>query len=253
MLTDYGMKVLTGTGFSFAFWSSLYATANWFNPKRSSEWNCRIVTFIHGVVLVICTSWSVFVIGPVPYRQEALGLKTSALQENLLIISFGYFLFDLLWCLVMQTEGLLMLVHHLTTVVSIASMLFIGVSGAEGTATLLGTEISNPCLQARWFLKQTASYESTLGTYVDLTFVLLFVVVRIGVGGWLFVVTMASPKVLLAVKLGGVVLYGISLLFLGQILQFAYRKFYGIKRPVPEHGKAGIAVNGNGVTKHKKS
>lgn len=105
-----------------------------------------------------------------------------------------------------------------------------GVCGAEVIATIVGGEITNPFLQARWFLKQTSSYDSTAGRVVDFFFVFLFVFVRIGVGATLLYVALASPNVGLFFKAGGFTMYAISVLFLGQILQFAYRKLFGLKQ-----------------------
>ena len=105
-----------------------------------------------------------------------------------------------------------------------------GYSGAEVIATIVGSEITNPLLQARWFMKQTSTYDSRLGPFVDSMFVLLFICIRIGVGAILFYVAVSSPNVTLFFKIGGVSLYLISVIFLCQILQFAHYKLFGIKR-----------------------
>lgn len=133
-------------------------------------------------------------------------------------------------------------------------------SGAEVIATIVGSEITNPLLQLRWFLKQTNSYNTRLGMVTDVAFVFLFVSVRIGVGAWLFVTGVFSPRVYWVMKLGGITLYVISLAFLAQILSFASYKLFG-KRQRKEKGgeqletyqKSNGVVLSNGRTAHIKA
>lgn len=117
-----------------------------------------------------------------------------------------------------------MLAHHTLSILGIVSALGMEESGIEVCAVLFGSEITNPLLQARWFLKRTGRYDGFGGDVVDLLFVALFVSVRIGVGGNMLYCELASPKPKLVMKVGGVAIYTLSWVFLLDIASFAFRK-----------------------------
>lgn len=117
-----------------------------------------------------------------------------------------------------------MLAHHTMSILGILLTLFLGESGIEGCAVLFGSEITNPLLQTRWFLKQTGKYATRLGDAVDALFVLLFVTMRIFVGGTMLYCELASPRPRFAIKCGGVAMYALSWVFLVDIVRFAARK-----------------------------
>jgi hypothetical protein len=130
----------------------------------------------------------------------------------------------------MGTEGIDMLLHHITSIFGLALALYLERSGAELIGTIFGSEISNPSLQMRWFLRAMGKYETRLAKANDVGFILLFLCIRIGLGGRLFYHTMASPKPSVLIKLGGVALYTLSLVWMLLILRFARKRFFGKKR-----------------------
>lgn len=152
------------------------------------------------------------------------GTKNTPLQISALVISLGYFIFDMAWCLYFRTEGLVMLAHHTMTILGIIMTLWLGESGIESCAVLFGSEITNPLLQTRWFLKQTGRYETPLGDAVDVVFVLLFVVMRIFVGGTMLYCELISPRPLFLIKCGGVAMYALSWAFMVDIVGFVIRR-----------------------------
>lgn len=137
-----------------------------------------------------------------------------------------------------------MLAHHTMSILGILLTLWLGESGIESCAVLFGSEITNPLLQARWFLKQTGHYRSRLGDAVDVSFVLLFVVMRIFVGGTMLYCELISPRPRFFIKCGGVAMYVLSWVFMADIVRFARRKSKNWNkhtRPQPEP----VAVNGH--------
>uniref|UniRef100_A0A663LY71 TLC domain-containing protein n=1 Tax=Athene cunicularia TaxID=194338 RepID=A0A663LY71_ATHCN len=173
---------------SLLAWLALYA---WFCHRykhRNYEWSCRLVTLTHGILATCLSAYIGFIDGPWPMSHP--GSPNTALQVHVLCLSLGYFLFDLCWCVYFQTEGALMLAHHL----------------------------------ARWFLKEMGCYHSLTGDVVDFFFVVLFTGVRIGVGAWLMYCELASPKPRWYIKLGGVIMYAVSWVFMVSICRFARRK-----------------------------
>ncbi|NXS69414.1 TM136 protein, partial [Pandion haliaetus] len=207
---------------SLLAWLSLYT---WFCHRykhRNYEWSCRLVTLTHGILATCLSAYIGFIDGPWPLSHP--GSPNTTLQVHVLCLSLGYFLFDLCWCVYFQTEGALMLAHHLVSILGITASLALGESAAEVNAVIFGSEITNPLLQARWFLKEMGCYHSFTGDVVDFFFVVLFTGVRIGVGAWLMYCELASPKPRWYIKLGGVIMYAVSWVFMASICRFARRK-----------------------------
>ncbi|XP_015243377.1 PREDICTED: transmembrane protein 136-like [Cyprinodon variegatus] len=128
------------------------------------------------------------------------------------------------WCMCYRSEGPVMLAHHVTSILGILLSLLMGVSGCETCGVIFGSELTNPLLQTRWFLRQLDLYDSLLGDAVDLLFILLFATVRVGVGTVMFYCELTSPRTLLIMKLGGVVMYLLAWVFMVDIARFGYKK-----------------------------
>uniref|UniRef100_A0A8C2IHG3 TLC domain containing 5b n=1 Tax=Cyprinus carpio TaxID=7962 RepID=A0A8C2IHG3_CYPCA len=216
------MPLIVETSCSLIGWLFLYVLLCHLNSERDCEWNCRLVTLLHGILIVCVTAYISFIAGPWPFTHP--GTENTSLQILALVLSLGYFLFDMAWCVYFRTEGPVMLAHHTMSILGIVLALHLGESGIETCAVLFGSEITNPLLQARWFLKRMGRYDSLAGDVVDLLFILLFASVRIGVGSRMLYCVLASPKPLLIVKVGGVAIYTLSWIFMIDIARFACKK-----------------------------
>ncbi|NXO23515.1 TM136 protein, partial [Cisticola juncidis] len=117
-----------------------------------------------------------------------------------------------------------MLLHHTLSICGMVLVLGLGKSGTEVNAVVFVSEITNPLLQARWFLREMGSYHSTLGKVVDFLFVLLFLALRIGAGAWIMYGVVTSPKPNWLLKAGGLAMYVVSLGFMVEICRFVKRK-----------------------------
>ena len=60
------MPVLEVTS-SLIGWFCLYLLFYWTFSQRGPEWNCRLVTLTHGVVIVLLTAYVLFIDGPWPF------------------------------------------------------------------------------------------------------------------------------------------------------------------------------------------
>ncbi|KAG8305854.1 hypothetical protein J6590_060209 [Homalodisca vitripennis] len=214
--------------FSTIWWTVLYfalvKTKIW--GQQSAEFYCRIVTVVHAVT-VVTLSVGCYWQGPDPYKSP--GERNTLLQDITLEISLGYFLYDLGWSLYHQTEPAIMILHHVVSVISIGTVLFTRTSGGEAVAGILSLEMTNPLLQMRWFLR-TAGYNNTLAhTIVELLFVAMFLVMRLGLGSAITYCVVTSPKPRRDVKFCTLSLYLISLAFIFYIFQFIRRKYIGKK------------------------
>ncbi|XP_029924880.1 TLC domain-containing protein 5 [Myripristis murdjan] len=218
-------------------WLCLYILFCYTFTQRGPEWNCRLVTLSHGVLIVLLTAYVVFIDGPWPFTHP--GTENTDLQTLAMIVCLGYFFFDLGWCLRYRSEGPVMMVHHAASILSILLALLLGESGCETCGVIFGSEITNPLLQSRWFLRQVGRYDSLLGDAVDLLFIVLFATVRVGVGTIMFYCELTSPKPSLIIKVGGVAMYVLAWVFMVDIARFGYKKSRAKYRKWLEYRKLG--------------
>ena len=208
---------------SFLLWLNLYNCIYIANWKHSAEWNCRIVAGLHGTVSATFCFISAFILGPWPFTY--IGYPPNSLHCSILVLSFGYFLFDLLWCLYMQTEGLVMLTHHILSILGMMYVLRYDIYGCESSAILGASEFTNPLLQLRWFLKQTNRYSGNTAAFVDWSFVFFFFGARVVVGSALYVCLLLSPRMEVVAKLGGTMMYCVGVIFSIHLGLFIHRKY----------------------------
>ncbi|KAL8173646.1 UNVERIFIED_CONTAM: hypothetical protein K2H54_013280 [Gekko kuhli] len=240
-------SVLLRVACSLTGWFFLYAWSCHRFKDRTYEWSCRLVTLTHGVLATCLSGYIGFIDGPWPMSYP--GSPNTTLQIHAMCMSLGYFLFDLGWCVYFQAEGALMLAHHTVSIAGITWSLFMGESGAEVNAVLFGSEITNPLLQARWFLREKGLYHSFAGDVVDFFFIVLFTGVRIGVGAWLMYCVVMSPTPKWFIKIGGVIMYAVSWVFMVSICRFARRKTIKKYHAWRSRFSQGMDSNANGHLK----
>lgn len=209
----------------FLLWSAIYFLITIINSKRSNEWNSRLLAITHAIFITALSYWCGFQTGPWPF--DALGFPNTPFQTLILMVSLGYFSFDFLWCVYMGTEGPIMLLHHLISMLSMMYGLFTGRSGAEIIATIFGSELTNPFLQLRWFLRETRSYHTRFAYVNDLIFMGLFFYLRLGVGSCLMYSVIIAKEPTLLMKGAGFGMYLVGLIWGLMILKFARHRFFG--------------------------
>lgn len=230
------------------FWYSSYRGVLKINSKKCPEYSCRIVTEIHALIATFVTCHNLFFSGTWPFGM--LGLPNTSIQIQILCASLGYFIHDFLWCLYHMTEGPVMLLHHVISIATMSASLCMGVSGTEVLSTIFGSEISSIVLNFRWFMRFHKLHHSKLGMATDVVFVLLFVGVRILLGGYLTYCELVCSPAPLVMKLGGSCMYLVNCVFLVQVLSFAryqIRKYSKAK----QNGEVQQSEQ-NGVKFHKE-
>ena len=118
-----------------------------------------------------------------------------------------------------------MLFHHMLSLAGNSLTLYYGKYGTEIVATIFGTEITNPFLQLRWFLRQTGHGAMWYAELNDLFFMFLFGLVRIVVGGYLLYCYLSHPVPDWLGRLGGISIYLVSWGFWVMIVQYAVKKY----------------------------
>lgn len=128
-----------------------------------------------------------------------------------------------------------MLLHHTLSIIGLSVTFVVKLYGTEIVTTIFGAEFTNPLLQTRWFLKETNNYNTMLGDIIDISFMVLFGVLRIGIGTVLLYRHYTMPTTDFLSRLGGTCIYIVGWLFWVSIVQYAYRKY---KRRYEESRKA---------------
>lgn len=95
-------------------WIFVYSMVRKLFPEKSPEHCIRIVTLCHGLI----TSY----VGIHECMDGALSgtpMPQTNNQAIILAFSASYFVLDLIWCLLYQTETVLMLFHHIYSVIAL--------------------------------------------------------------------------------------------------------------------------------------
>lgn len=207
---------------SAVLWWLLYThiSLKW---KRTAEYNSHVVAGIHAVI-VTALAYACLIQGPNPLTNP--GEPNTGRQDVTMVLSLGYFIYDFCWCIYHKTEPPIMIVHHILSIVSIGLILFKRVSGAEAVAGIGSMECTNPLLQSRWFLRTHGYNRTLIHTCVEISFILCFVIMRLGYGTALTYFVVSSNNVQIDVKICTFLLYIISLIFIYLMGQFIVRKYY---------------------------
>ena len=213
---------------SSLIWALAYLALCNVNHMHTSEWNCRIIAMIHSLLVTKLVEVMALITGPWPFT--TLAHPNTSLQNITLIISAGYFIFDIIWCTVMQTEGYTMMAHHVISGVSLVGVLLHGKSASEVVAVVWGSELTNPFLQIRWFLREAKAYDTNLSKVNDVIFIILFAFVRVGIGAYVYILVLQSATTIWWVKIGGTAFYLIGVVWMWQILCFARKRFFSTKK-----------------------
>lgn len=201
-------------------WYLLYKLVRYVLPKYEPEFCNRLVTLTHG-----CTTGFV---GLNQCFMDDLFSDTqsqTSFQKLLLIYSLGYFIFDLGWCLYFQSETKLMVAHHIFSCYALLRIVYKNYSGAQSTCALGCMEITNPLLQARWFIRTFGYHQSAVFTSVEVTFMLTFLIVRIIFGTVFAMMMVLHPENNLEFKMQSIVIYVISWMFLMNMVKYFSKKY----------------------------
>ena len=206
-------------------WSSyyfiLYALLH---KKYNAEWISRVVALTHALVIARSVEYITFF---ETWPFDTMGFQNTHHQNLTLCLTAGYFLFEISWCLYMRTEGVLMLIHHGISITAMVVSLWAGRSASEVLLTTWGSELTNPFLQVRWFLRETNNYETAFAFLNDLVFMIMFFVVRVLVGTVVAYYLYFARETVFFMKVCGFSFYALSLVWMIQIYKFAQRRIFG--------------------------
>lgn len=217
------LYVVTSTGFLTGLWYSLYKTLK-SRYRLEGEYTARIIAAFHGAVCVVLATICMAQ-GSDPLNKP--GESNTPLETLTLQISVGYFVYDFVWCVKYQPEPKIMLLHHLASIFAMCYITILGRSGPEAIGGLCSMEVTNPLLQARWFLKHHNQKNTYLYWIVEYLFFGMFISVRLVYGSFLLHSVLTSELSNIVVKLSTISLYLISLAFMYNIVSIV---LYRVRR-----------------------
>lgn len=217
-------STMQGVFGSFLLWTVFYFLVHAFNYSQTPEWNCRIVTLFHGILVTFLCFYSAVVSGPWPF--DYIAQKNTPFHNQIMIISLGYFLFDFFWCLYMGAETVVMKAHHAVSVLSFAYALYYNLCGSEITAVIGASEFTNPLVQLRWFVKQRGRLHGTLAVLLDFSLLCAFWGSRLIVGTAFHIKVQTNPDLHLFARLGGNAFYIISVVFGVGMLKYVVNRYF---------------------------
>lgn len=212
----------TAVYISFTCWCGLYCLACLIFSDKAPEYRSRVVTVVHGLFSAIQGTTQCF---DDSWTFNEPDKPTNDFQAFLIVFSLGYFMEDLLWCLYYQSESNLMVAHHVYSCVALLRILRGQKSGGQTTCTLGVLEITNPLLQARWFVRSHGMRDSVLFIAVEITFIVTFFIVRIVIGSVVCFLIITTPDNDWEYKFLSTVIYIISWMFMINIAKYINMKY----------------------------
>lgn len=123
-----------------------------------------------------------------------------------------------------------MLAHHMISLFGLFIVLHQARYACEMSAVVGASEVTNPLLQLRWFLKETNSYSGMKAVLVDWIFLTLFIVFRIGIGTPFVFAILTSQDIDFVVKCGSAAFHVVNVMFGLQLLRYIWRKYVYAKK-----------------------
>ncbi|XP_018321876.1 transmembrane protein 136-like [Agrilus planipennis] len=215
---------------AFIAWSLFYFSLRNVLQEKSPEYISRIVAGTHGLVMAYFGCNECF--GDWKFsRSEQV---TTSLQTLILLASLGYFIEDTVWCFYYQTESPLMLAHHCFSCFAIYRLLIMRKSGGQSTCALGVLELSNPCLQTRWFVRYHGYQKTTTFYVIEFIFIVSFLILRVFLGTHYLVYIIAQPNTF-EFRALATTIYIISWMFVINIVKYVQYKYLTVQ-PQPNNG-----------------
>lgn len=205
-------------------WLISYNILLYMLPHRSAEFSDRLLTLVHGSVTAFvgvneCFTKDLLHEGPQNH---------STTQQLLLIFSLGYFVFDLSWCVYYRSETNLMYAHHIYSCFALWRIIYMEYSGSQAACGLGCMEVSNPLLQARWYARALGYHNTPLFISLDLTFIFVFVVVRIFFGTFFLLAVTFHPYNNWEFRIISLAMYLLSWFFVANIINYVKLKYFQV-------------------------
>ncbi|XP_017778187.1 PREDICTED: transmembrane protein 136-like [Nicrophorus vespilloides] len=207
---------------TICMWYGFYKALECVFKDKSAEYSNRIVTLVHACIVAYLGIGECFVDG---WAFSTSNDYVTNSQMTVLLLSLGYFLFDLGWCLYYKTETNVMIAHHIYSCFAIYRTLQKDQYGNQAACSLGGMELTNPLLQVRWFLRTHGFQKTTVFTGVEWTFIAFFLVFRIILGTFVGYQIVSNPTHDWEYKGLAIMFYAVSWAFVFNMYNYVNKKY----------------------------
>ena len=202
-------------------WSLYYTLLHIVNKTCSPEWNSRVVTVTHALLAVQASGFCLF---KWPLSIEEFDQENTSCQINVIYFTLSYFICDTYWCVYMQTERFVMLIHHFFALGLFSASFYLGRYGYLCMLLSFVGEITNPMLQLRWFLRSKELHRTTFAVVNETLFVIVFTISRLFFCSYVLYVHLLSG-VNIPVKCFGIALQIVNFVFMYEIFLVVKKRF----------------------------
>mmetsp|Transcript_17294 Transcript_17294/g.56594 ORF Transcript_17294/g.56594 Transcript_17294/m.56594 type:complete len:269 (+) Transcript_17294:34-840(+) len=213
-------------------WTALFLVVRFvLFPRQTSRSANRIVSIVHAVVALY---YATLALPDLSAPFDSIGGPNTDAQMRCLVVSLGYFIYDLFCDLANEGMGAAdNALHHLCTILGLAYGLASGTCATELVECLWLMETSNPSLHMRSILldngtrappaegEEKGKLTPALPGFFEINqqvFGILFLVCRLVIGPVVVFKTVTSPTSHPIVKLMGIGIQVVSLMWFGKIL-----------------------------------
>ena len=127
------------------------------------------------------------------YEGVELGTTNTQWQSTLITISFGYFVYDMVFMAVLGLLDRAMIIHHGLVIFGFYVVLTTGLAGGEIMSCMFSTEISNPFMHGRIILKSNGLRHTKIYERMEYTYMALYTYGRLFFGSRVVFDTWLSP------------------------------------------------------------
>ena len=198
---------------SCIFWSLLMFLLQKYH-KDDLKYNSYIVAFMHGLISSRCCELVWYMEESMKF--EKFGSDLTVPQYWVISLSAGYFLYDTIICL-RTNEKVYYIVHHFITFLTLIYVLLEKKCGPELILAIWTAEGSGPCLNLRYFFENSRFKSSRWSLVNDIVFVVLFLILRFGLGSLMMYKLYWSVNTFIVIKTGGFLFFSFNLFLFGVI------------------------------------
>jgi len=204
-------------------WSLLFLALQKFNRNCSSEWNNRICSIIHGIIVTRYTEYNI----EWPWNFDNMNATNTPWQETVLLICCSYFVFDTACCLCIQSIDLMMIIHHVVSLWCSLSSYYYGVSGYETIIAMWLSEFTNPLFHMRWFLRSMEWHQGKLALVNNVLFAVLFLFSRMVLGTYAWYTVVFVKNTPCFIWITSCMFQTVNVVFSYQIVSMVKRRIMG--------------------------
>lgn len=168
----------------------------------------RIVSIIHASILCLLAIYDYLF-----YQSTKCGISNTKFQNDLLIFSCSYFIYDILISLYFNILEPGMLLHHVFVILSEYSGILFNNSASEMLRAIIVGEISNPIMHFRKIVSNFNLKDTKLFLFLEYSYFFLYILFRMTFGWYVLYWTICCMDNLFIVKLGGTIILVQSALF----------------------------------------